>query len=251
MLSHAEPCESAAVTLRRLSVLMRPSEYTAALLRVIEQRAGCQTMGRAIDIGTGSGVLLAALSGQGAGELWGVDVDPDALLMARAVLAAEARGKTVHVVASDVWDAVPPMTFDAVVANLPHFPADMAPSPGRNPSWSGGGRSVLDAFLTGLPRYMAPDGVAWITHHALAGLDRTDAILAAGGLYAEPVFTWTVHEPESRMAAVAPNCAMPSLRSFGGYHFVDACVLEIRRAGVPVGRPGQPPRRIPAGTVRG
>ena len=215
---------------------MRPGEYTAAALRVIGQRATGRPMRRAIEIGTGSGVLLAALGQCGARELWGIDIDPDALRVAGPLLAREAAGKPVHLLLGDVWRGVPLLTFDAIVANLPHFPAVLPPSPGRTPYWSGGGRTVLDAFLDGLGPRLARDGAAWITHHALADLARTRARLAEQGLTAETVFSWTVHEPEARMAAVAPAVARPDLvRRIGGYYFVEAHVLEIRHAIQPRG----------------
>lgn len=213
---------------------MRPSEYTAAALRVIEQRAGSRAIRRAIDIGTGSGVLLAALARLGAQELWGVDIDPDALLAAGAMLTREAPDRPRHLLLSDVWRHVPRRTFDVIVGNLPHFPANLPPQPGRNPSWSGGGRGVLDAFLIGLAAHLAIDGVAWATHHALADLDQSKKLLAARGLVAETVFSWTVHESASRITAVAPSIrAEAELKCIGGYYFVEAHVLEIRHAAGP------------------
>lgn len=213
---------------------MRPSEYTAAVLRVIEQRAGTRTIHRAIEIGIGSGVLLAALSRHGAKELWGVDIDPEALLTAQALLAREAAGKPTHLLLGDVWQEVPPLAFDVIVANLPHFPAQLPPSPGRNANWSGGGRDVLDAFLGGIALHLSLDGVAWMTHHALADLDRSEQILGAQGLTVEKVFSWTVYEHEARIAAVPIGIIAEgeraTLRRIGDYHFVDAHVTEIRHS---------------------
>lgn len=217
-----------------LAERMRPSEYTAAVLRVIEQRAGATSFHNAIDIGTGSGVLLAALARCGAHELWGTDIDPDSLIVADALLAREAADKSVHLLLSDVWRDVPPLAFNVIVANLPHFPAELPPSPDRNRSWSGGGRLVLDDFLNGIAGFLASDGVVWMTHHALANLADTQRILADNGLACETAFTWTVYESTSRIAAVAPSvitAAGPgSLRRIGDYHFVEAHVLEIRHA---------------------
>ena len=159
-----------------LAERMRPSEYTAAVLRVIEQRAGATSFHNAIDIGTGSGVLLAALARCGAHELWGTDIDPDSLIVADALLAREAADKSVHLLLSDVWRDVPPLAFNVIVANLPHFPAELPPSPDRNRSWSGGGRLVLDDFLNGIAGFLASDGVVWMTHHALANLADTQRI---------------------------------------------------------------------------
>jgi release factor glutamine methyltransferase len=217
--------------LAALTERMRPSEYTAAVLRVIEQHRGRTPIGRVIDVGVGSGVLLAALSHRGAEELWGVDVDPDAFVIARGLLARQAPGKPVQLLLTDVWEDVPLIPFDIIVANLPHFPAELPPSPGRNPTWSGGGRRVLDAFLHGLANRLAIGGVAWMTHHSLAGTDETEQILAGYGLVAERAFSWTVYESGPRIAAVPAqviSAAEPgALRCIDGYHFVEAHVLEI------------------------
>ena len=226
MMPERKPAASACLAER-----MRPSEYTAAALRVIGQRGPARAIRRAIEIGTGSGVLLAALAQCGAEEIWGVDIDPDALLVAGPLLAREAAGKPVHLLLGDVWRCVPRLRFDAIVANLPHFPAILPPAPGRNPYWSGGGRGVLDVFLDDLAQYLARDGVAWITHHALTDLDRTEQRLLEQGLTAEKVFSWTVYEPKARMRAIPPAMARPdTVRCLGGYHFVEAHVLEIRHA---------------------
>ena len=213
-----------------LFYIMRPSEYTAAVLRTIEQRSVARLPGRAIDVGVGSGVLLAAMAAAGATELWGVDVDPSAVQLTRANLQREARAKNATILQSDLWREVPAIRFDTVVANLPHFPAEHVPSNGRHSSWSGGGRSMLDRFLDGLPARLTTRGVAWITHHALVGLDRTRGRLTALGLSCEVVETWTVYEPEERIAALTPSEVEDtrSLRQHGGYFFVDAYVLEIR-----------------------
>ncbi len=217
-----------------LAERMRPSEYTAAVLRVIELRAGARSFHRAIDIGTGSGVLLAALARCGAQELWGVDIDPDSLIVADALLAREAPDKPLHLLLSDVWRDLAPLSFDVIVANLPHFPADLPPAADRNATWSGGGRLVLDDFLNGIAGFLAKDGVVWMTHHALANLVETQQILAANGLVCETAFTWTVYESASRISAVAPTVISAvgpaSLRRIGDYHFVEAHVLEIRHA---------------------
>jgi release factor glutamine methyltransferase len=210
--------------------LLRPSEYTAALLRTIEQQSGTRPLGRAIDIGVGSGVLLTALAARGAAELWGTDIDPYALRMARHVVEQAASGRPVTIRYGDIWNGMPDVTFDTVVANLPMFPAEHVPSSGRLPAWSGGGLRNFDRFIDGLPHRLAKGGVAWVAHYALLGLGRTRARLAGLGLSCELVSAWTVYEPEERVRALSYDQVHDtgSLRRYGGYHFVDAQILEIR-----------------------
>lgn len=213
-----------------LAFLMRPSEYTAALVHAIERRSVARPPGRVIDVGVGSGVLLAVLASLGATDLWGIDIDPSAVEVATRALRRDANGRTVTVVQGDLWNDIPDIRFDTVVANLPHFPAGFAPSPGRNPTWSGGGRTLLDRFIDGLPAHLTVGGVAWITHHALVGLDRTRSRLASLGLSSEAIATWTVYEPEDRVRALSLDQVddLTTLRQFGGYYFANAHILEIR-----------------------
>jgi hypothetical protein len=76
-----------------------------------------------------------------------------------------------------------------------------------------------------------------MTHHALSDLERSEQILAAQHLVVEKVFSWTVYESASRVAAV-PQAVIAAgepmtLRRIGDYHFVDVHVAEIRHAGFP------------------
>jgi len=210
----------------------RPSEYTAALLRTIEIRCAGRVMHRVLDIGVGSGVLLCALARLGAGELWGVDINMNAVDASRDLLLAEVSERRVQILHGDMWGPIPPaMTFDVIVANLPHFPATI-PTPGRPLYWCGGqGRGTIDRLLAGLSAHLTPDGVAFITHHELIGTAHTAETLRRHGLAATDAMRWTVFETRERMVGITPatlalDCE--SLRYYGGYAFVDACILEIR-----------------------
>jgi release factor glutamine methyltransferase len=65
----------------------RPSQYTATLLQVIEQQCLGRRMESVLDIGVGSGVLLAALAKLGALQLWGVDISKAAVESSEHLLA--------------------------------------------------------------------------------------------------------------------------------------------------------------------
>jgi hypothetical protein len=100
------------------------------------------------------------------------------------------------------------------------------------PHWRGGnGRDTMDRFLSGLPAFLAPGGLALITHHDLVGLQHTEELLATVGLKATCVFRWTVHEDATRMASVTDvsliieNC--PSAYQLGLYWFMDSRILRI------------------------
>ena len=54
---------------------LRPSEYTAALIQALQARRATVSGARALEIGSGSGVVLAALAELGAASLCGVDIE--------------------------------------------------------------------------------------------------------------------------------------------------------------------------------
>ena len=211
---------------------LRPSPYTTALLRIIQEYCATRKMSAVLDVGVGSGVLLAALARLGAQELWGVDIEAQALISADQLLAEVAGDHPRQLLQGDMWHPIAPeQKFDVIVANLPHFPAQVS-MPDRPKTWAGGeGRKMIDRFIEALPHKLTQDGVAFITHHDLVGLNHTTECIAACGLECETVALWTVFEPPERMGAVSAQTIAAggeSLQYFGGYAFVDARILEIK-----------------------
>ena len=167
---------------------MRPSEYTAALIQVLQAKAAMVRGAKVLEIGSGSGVVLAALGELGAASLCGIDIEEDAVTSGMLLLAELGHGETAELYVGDMWLPVAGRRFDLIVANLPHFPMERSDVPGRLPSWSAGGtngRALLDPFLEGLEAHLAADGRAIITHNAFVDLDRSREILAGHGLTLE------------------------------------------------------------------
>ena len=72
---------------------LRPSEYTAALVHALRAEPSRVTGVRALEIGCGSGVVLAVLGSLGAGALCGIDIEDEAIATGRALLQdLSARG---------------------------------------------------------------------------------------------------------------------------------------------------------------
>jgi release factor glutamine methyltransferase len=210
----------------------RPSLYTTALLRVIQQHCTGRTLNNVIDLGVGSGVLLAALGRIGAKNLWGVDINPHALIAAEQLLSQHFGHIPRHLLEGDLWAPISSMQhFDIVVANLPHFPAHIEVL-NRPKTWSGGdGRKMINRFIEGLSDRLVPDGVAFITHHDLVGLQKTLDCTRSSGLTCETVARWTVFETPERMSAVSKQTIIEggeSLQFLGGYAFMEARILAIK-----------------------
>jgi len=89
---------------------------TRTCLEEIESVVGAGGIGTALDVGTGSGVLAAALAGLGVPRVVALDVDPAVLPLARTNLRRNAAGGGVLLLAGA--PAAVRRRFDLVVANL-------------------------------------------------------------------------------------------------------------------------------------
>lgn len=145
---------------------------------------------RALDVGTGTGVLAFVLARAGA-AVTATDVSPAAL--ASAGEDAARLGLRVELVEADLF---PPAAFQVVVCNPPWLPAE-AVTPLDRAVYDPGG-AFLGRFLSGLRAHLEPGGEAWLILSDLAeriGLRRAgevDALVeraglvVAGGLEAVP-----------------------------------------------------------------
>lgn len=146
----------------------RPDSETLveAVLSAVRDR---EAPARLLDLGTGSGCLLAALLGELPNATGvGVDVDPAALRVARRNLARHGLRGRARLVCANWGDAVGG-GFDVVVANPPYVAVrdmdDLAPEvAGHDPPRALlGGRDGLDAYreiAPGLSRLVGPAGLA-------------------------------------------------------------------------------------------
>jgi ribosomal protein L11 methyltransferase len=88
---------------------------TRGCLSFLEATVGQRTVTRALDIGTGSGVLAIALAKLGVAEVWAVDIDPGACTIADE--NARCNGVSTHVTIRSSVDELTG-SFDLVTANL-------------------------------------------------------------------------------------------------------------------------------------
>src|SRR5712692_7998060 len=85
---------------------LRPSEYTAALIQVLQANARCVQGARVLEIGSGSGVVLAALGALGARSLCGIDIEEDAVASGVLLLEELGHGEAAEFHHGDMWSPV-------------------------------------------------------------------------------------------------------------------------------------------------
>ena len=214
---------------QEVSTALRPSEYTAALIQVLRARAGWVRHANALEIGSGSGVVLAVLGALGAASLCGVDIESEAVAFGALLLRGLGHCGNVEICHGDMWLPVAGRRFDLVAANLPHFPMETGEFGGRLPSWSSGGpdgRRLLDRFLLGLATHLAPGGRAIITHNAFVDLE-----FKQQGLSLRLAMTVLVHIPREKLAVMTRSirCSEEgrSMHHYGPYAFAEMHIAEI------------------------
>jgi release factor glutamine methyltransferase len=216
---------------------LRPSEYTAALIQALQARRAAVRGARVLEIGSGSGVVLAALAGLGAASLCGIDVEEDAIASGTLLLGELGHRDAAEFIQGDMWRPVGGRRFDLIVANLPHCTLVDPHLPGRLPTWSeagADGRRLLDPFLEGLGRHLAPRGRAFITHNGFVGLDRSRRMLARAGLTLEVVLTMLVTLHDEKLARMTPSVLAAeegrTIHRYGRYAFAEMHIVEIAAA---------------------
>lgn len=214
-----------------------PSDYTAQLLHVARRHVRQARPARVFEVGLGSGVVLAGLLQAGAERGGGVDVEPAAVDATRRLLAAEGLADRAEVRVGELWSTCAAQRYDLIVANLPHFAAERADDGIHLPSWGSGGadgRRWVDPFLTGLPRHLAPGGLALMTHNGFIDLERTQAVVQPLGLVARVVRSASALLSPAKLAGMTPAVRERhqgrSIHAVGAYAFVDFDIVAIEWA---------------------
>ena len=213
----------------------RPSEYTAALLQVLLANSPAVRGAHVLEIGCGSGVLLAALAEGGAASICGIDVESEAVDASTMLLDQLGHGGKSDVRRGSLWEPVAGRRFDLIAANLPHFPMRPLSFGGRSPSWGYGGvdgRMLLDPFVAGLAGHLAPGGRAYITHNAFVSLDRSRAMLEQDGLSMSVANTAMVYIPVEKLELMTDGILDRergrTMWQYGAYVFAEMHVVEIK-----------------------
>jgi release factor glutamine methyltransferase len=219
------------------ATIFEPTEYTAALMFQVLQHAPGGPLDDVLEIGTGSGVVLAQMLALGARRALGVDIEAEAVRNTRRLVDGLGEGARAEVVEGDMWMPCAGRRFDLIATNLPQFPVQRPLDDGRLPTWSAGGpdgRALIDRFLAGLPAHLKPGGRAWMTHNEFADLALTRERLRAVGLQASVATTVCAPVPLYKWAGLTPQVVARflgrGLLRVGPHAFAVFHVLEIAHA---------------------
>ncbi len=161
---------------RGVETVYGPAEDSRLLAdTVVEQVSGED---RVLDLGTGSGYVGSRIRVETGAWVLGSDVNPAA--------CRRAADEGLPVVRADMFGPFRAGSFDVVCCNPPYLPTPPEQEWGdwMERALSGGpeGRAVVDPFLAGVGRALAPDGEAFLLVSTLTGLDDVRETAAAEGL---------------------------------------------------------------------
>lgn len=222
-----------------------PSDYTAGFMGALLEHCRASPIGDVLELGVGSGVLLATLQGLGAQRLHGVDIDPDAVAATTSLLRRLAPAGQADLRVGDMWEPFEGRQFDLIAANLPQLPsAEPSPLPGRTAFWSAAGphgTRNIDAFLGGVAAHLKPTGRALISQSCWIDIEACIRRTGASALNVCSVAHWTVFIPPWKLERFPTSLkspgALPGLVAVGPYFFARVDLLEITLPGpVSIGR---------------
>jgi release factor glutamine methyltransferase len=153
----------------------QPAEDSALLARAAVDAVG--TDDRVLEVGTGSGWVAARVASEPGTDVVASDLNPHACREARErARTLEADGERgFAVVAADLVSPFRADTFDVVLFNPPYLPTDPdnAWDDWMERALSGGksGRDVIEPFLDGVGRVLAPGGRVLLLVSSLTGYE--------------------------------------------------------------------------------
>lgn len=153
-------------------LVMTPRRTTEPLVARAAARLGNKPA-RVADVGSGSGAIAVAIALRAPkAEVWALDSSRAAVELTRTNVARYGLGDRIHVVESDLLEAVPGR-FDLVVANLPYLPerlraeaayADLRAEPARAVFAAGDGLGPYRRLLEASEQRLGPGGALLIQY---------------------------------------------------------------------------------------
>ena len=221
-----------------VSESFRPSGHTGLLLSALRRFSGNALKRSGLDMGIGSGTVLAMLGTIGVERLFGVDIDPEALAATARLMAQTGLQDRADLRLGSLWEPLQHERFDIIASNMPQFAATEPADPEHSPHWSFGGpdgRRFMDPFLADLRDHMDESSVAYITHNRFLGMERTEALLRQTGLAAREILSSAILLHPLKAALLHADIRSTPDRSglilLGPYEFMEVQILEIRPRG--------------------
>jgi release factor glutamine methyltransferase len=163
-----------------------PAEDSLMLL----EAAGKYRPRRALEIGTGCGLIAISLSRAGCPFVVGTDISVAAINC--ATVNASQFAPDLHLVRCDLFGPVD-IPFELVLFNPPYIP--VGNTNGEEAYWAGGkgGRELIDRFIEDLGPRLSENGRALLMHSSVNDLDLTRFIAVKQGfdlavIAAQPFF---------------------------------------------------------------
>jgi len=135
-----------------------------------------------LDLGTGTGIQAIQAYRLGATEVLAIDINDSALACARRNISLNDASDRIRVIKSDLFDDIPRLRFDLIIANLPisDFPVrGVIESSLYDPDYN-----LHQRFLEQASEYLNPNGKIVITHANFNGdgdFDRLEKMFAKAG----------------------------------------------------------------------
>lgn len=146
--------------------------FGAWMARVIRER---HSVGRILDIGTGTGLLSLMVAQQNSAAITAVEIQPECAAQAMSNIAASPWDNRIEALNGDINDLIFEAPFDTIITNPPFFSGDLrSEEAGRNLARHGDTLS-LSQLIHIFRNNLIPEGVAGI----LLPFHRIEAFLAA------------------------------------------------------------------------
>lgn len=178
------------------------------------------SVSRVLDLCTGSGCIAVGLANVfPTAQVWASDISEDALAVAAINVQRHGFEARVHLIRSDLFDTIPPVGFDLIVANPPYvstramgkLPPEYRAEPAVALAAGKRGLDVLDRIFACAHEFLTPDGSLIVeAGSASAVVEQT---------YPNVPFPWlTASDGESRVCIFSRPELMRHFGSASGAH---------------------------------
>ncbi len=142
---------------------------------------------RCLDVGCGAGLLAIQLALNEATEVTALDIDEAALSNTLTNAFRNGVNDKVKSLVTDLFTFVPTCKYDVIVASLYQMPTNpLGELSGHRPVdyW---GRSLMDHFISILPKLLEEDGKAYLMQISLLGQKQTERMLQEAGFHSRVI----------------------------------------------------------------